>query len=255
VADDDRAVMNRLAALEAEVKADADAAQARKTAALSKLRDQRVIQSAESDRLRKRQAELLARKQPQLRPMPTDDRGLPPGGSAAAGRRGLIDDAEVGELEDLGLEEHRSRGKRGDKDRESRDSIDLGGALELASQANRVKQELARAPGKGEKSWIKSGVASLALGPVGWLYAGSWREAVPASAAWVALLFLATKILPMVLLMPVLMVVAPLSAIGGVIYALQYNRSGGRQRLFGKDKDRDQKQLRGGSDRGGKKPA
>jgi hypothetical protein len=238
VADDDRAVMNRLAALEAEVKADADAAQARKAAALSKLRDQRVIQSAESDRLRERQAELLARKRPQLRPMPSDD-------------------TEVGELEDLGVEERRSRGKRGDKDRESRDSIDLGGALELASQANRVKQELARVPGKGEKSWIKSGVASLALGPVGWLYAGSWREAVPASAAWVALLFLATKILPAMLLMPVLMVVAPLSAIGGVVYALQYNRSGGRQRLFGKDKDKDKdrKQLRGGSDRGGKKPA
>ena len=37
MADDDRAVMERLAALEAEVKADADAQRARKAAALAKL--------------------------------------------------------------------------------------------------------------------------------------------------------------------------------------------------------------------------
>ena len=131
---------------------------------------------------------------------------------------------------------------------------DLGGALELASKANRVKQELSRTPGKGEKSWIKSGVASLALGPVGWLYAGSLREAVPATVGWIALAALASKILPMFLLMPVLMVVLPLSAIAGVVYALQYNRSGSRQRLSDRDESRSKskrnkdepKQLRGG---------
>ena len=42
VSDDDRAVMERLAALEAEVKADADAQRARKEAALAKLREQRA---------------------------------------------------------------------------------------------------------------------------------------------------------------------------------------------------------------------
>jgi hypothetical protein len=92
-----------------------------------------------------------------------------------------------------------------------------------------------------------SGVASLALGPIGWLYAGSLREAIPASAAWVMLAAIASKILPMVLLMPVLMVALPLSGIAGVVYAIYYNRHGGRQRLFGdKDKDSDEpKQLRG----------
>ena len=120
----------------------------------------------------------------------------------------------------------------------------IGGALELAQKANKVKNELARKPGKGGKSWKASGVASLALGPIGWLYAGSLREAVPASAAWILLAALVSKILPTVLLMPVLMVALPLSAIAGIVYAVQYNKHGGRQRLFGEKKP--PKQLRGG---------
>ena len=48
----------------------------------------------------------------------------------------------------------------------------------------------------------------------------------------------------MFLLMPVLLVAMPLSGIAGVVYALQYNRKGGRQRLFDKSKDKP-KQLTG----------
>jgi len=66
---------------------------------------------------------------------------------------------------------------------------------------------------------------------------------------WIALLALASKFLPVFLMMPVLMVVLPLSAIAGVVYALQFNRSGGRQRLFDRDRDPAQKQLRGGDPR------
>jgi hypothetical protein len=246
VADDDRAVMDRLAALEAEVSADADAQAARKAAALKKLRDQRVTQTAASrarDQLRTQRAEQAANQRPQLRAMPAD-----------TGDTADTDDADdADDLEDLTATVRRG-GHRAARDRDEVGSLEgLGGALELATKANRVKQELARAPGKGEKSWIKSGLASLALGPVGWLYAGSWREAVPASVAWVALGALALKILPMFLMMPVLMVIWPLSAIAGVVYALQYNRHGSRQRLFNRDSDRDkdkpQKQLRGNSDR------
>lgn len=189
MADDDRAVLDKLAALDAEVKADADAQRARKDAALAKLRAQRAADQAEKETVRKGKQALVAPR-------------------AAARPRSKIDQVD-----------------------------DLTSALELAGKANQVKHELARKPGKGEKSWIKSGVASLALGPIGWLYAGSLREAVPAAAGWIALLTLASKILPMVLLMPVLMVALPLSAIAGVVYALQYNRSGGRQRLFGDDKN------------------
>lgn len=192
--------MERLAALEAEVKADADAQRARKAAAVAKLRDQRVTQTAGDAMVRKRTS---------------DDE------SSARRRARASDDAERSDpLENL------------------------GGALELASKANRVKEELARAPQKGEKSWIVSGVASLALGPAGWLYAGSLREAVPAAVGWVALAALASKILPVFLMMPVLMVVLPLSAIAGVVYALHYNRAGKRQRLFDK-KGKSQAQLPG----------
>ncbi len=60
---------------------------------------------------------------------------------------------------------------------------------------------------------------------------------------WLALALTMGKILPTILLMPVLFVVLPLSGIAGVVYALQYNRKGGRQRLF--DKKDEPKQLKG----------
>jgi len=185
VPDDERALRDRLAALEAEVKADAEAARGRKQALLDKLRAQRAAEQA-----------VRAEQTAPRRPAPAE-----------------------------------------------RDDGGVGGALELATKASRVQQELARKPRKGEKSWIKSGIASMALGPIGWLYAGSLREAVPATAIWLVLAALASKILPTVLLLPVLMVALPLSGIAGVVYALQYTRHGSRQRLFDKSEP---KQLRDG---------
>ncbi|MEO8704077.1 MAG: hypothetical protein ABI867_28760 [Kofleriaceae bacterium] len=190
MSDDDRAVMERLAALEAEVKADADAQTHRKEVALAKVKEQRAKQVAERDELRDRQTAMVTKKKLVARPAP--------------------EPADVD------------------------DSDDLGGALALAKRAHGVKQELSKTPKAGEKSWVKSGVASLLLGPIGWLYAGSLREAIPATAGWLAFAALASKIIPMFLLMPVLMVVLPLSGIAGVVYAMQYNRKGSRQRLFDK---------------------
>jgi hypothetical protein len=207
VADDDRALRERLAALEAEVQADADAQRARKVAALAKLRDQRVTQTA--------------------------------GGAPAVRNRALPGD----QPERRRRVAERSDPEIGDDDRRrGADPLeDLGGALELASKANRVKQELARKPRKGEKNWMISGGASL-LGPIGWLYAGSLREAVPATAAWLLVASLVWKVLPF-LWMPLLMVVMPLSGIAGVIYALSYNRAGQRQRLFSDKSDKKDKAL------------
>jgi hypothetical protein len=205
-AEDDHAVMERLAALEAEVKADADAQRARKGAALVKVREQREQQQSDRDALRARQAELVTRRK-------------------APARR----DDDV-DFDDDG---------RGNE---------IGDALALAKKAHGVKQELTRAPRAGEKSLVKSGIASMLLGPLGWLYAGSLRESIPASVAWLAFAALASKLIPMFLLMPVLLVALPLSGIAGVVYALQYNRTGSRQRLFDKDKDEDKpkKRLSGG---------
>lgn len=182
--------MERLAALEAEVKADAEAERARKEAALAKVREQRAKQLEEREELRQRQTALVSK-----------------------------------------------RSKRPTRD-EDDDDDDSGFAstLALAKRAEGVRSELAKRPKAGEKSWVKSGVASMLLGPLGWLYAGSLREAIPASAAWLAFGALASKIIPLFLLMPVMLVVMPLSGVAGVVYALQYNRKGSRQRLFGKDK-------------------
>lgn len=205
MADDDRALRERLAALEAEVQADADAQRARKAAALAKLRDQRVTQTA--------------------------------GGAAVRNRATAGDDAAVRRRSRLVRDPERDADAEVRDRRHGADALeDLGGALELASKANRVKQELTRKPRKGEKNWMISGGASL-LGPVGWLYAGSLREAVPATAAWLLVASFVWKVLPF-LWMPLLMVVMPLSGIAGVVYALSYNRAGQRQRLFSDKKDK-----------------
>jgi hypothetical protein len=120
----------------------------------------------------------------------------------------------------------------------------LGGALQLANKAQGMRAELARPRKPGEKSWVTSGALSLFFGPVGWLYAGSFREAIPAAAAWLALAALFTKVLPFLtfIALPALLIALPLSGITGVVYAVNYNKAGKRTRLFGKDK---KKQLPG----------
>jgi hypothetical protein len=191
VSEDDRALMERLAALEAEVKSDADAQRARKELALQKVREHQAEAQAERQALSARQAELVTRKKrPTAEPAPVEDE-----------------------------DDHDDRGS------------DLGGALALAKKANDVKNELAK---KGEKSWIKSGIASMLLGPLGWLYAGSFREAIPASVVYLAFAAILSK-LPFVM-WPVMMVALPLSGIAGVVYAMQFNKTGSRQRLWGDKK-------------------
>ncbi len=178
--------MQRLAALEAEVKADADAQRVRKEAALARLREQRAAKQAEVTAERERETALVKRKP----------------------AREADDDAGTDGL----------------------DADGLRGALELAGKANKVKQELSK---KGAKSWAISGVASVALGPLGWLYAGSFREAIPASAIWLVIATLVSKLgLPGFLLTPALLITLPLSGIAGVVYALQFNKTGKRHRLF-----------------------
>jgi len=173
-ADDDREILARMAALEAEVKAEADAHRVRKDQALAKLRAQKAKQ------LEERQA---------LRPKPrkTDDE---------------LDTAMM---------------------------VARGAKL-----AKTAKDEISRPREKGEKSWLASSALSLFLGPIGWLYAGSLREAIPAGFLWLIAMAILSK-LPWILVMPVIMVALPISAIGGFVYALQYNRHGKRTRLFDKD--------------------
>ncbi len=95
--------------------------------------------------------------------------------------------------------------------------------------------------GERHKSLALSAGLSF-LGPAGWLYAGSLREAAVATA----LGLLVWKLAPAFLLMPILWLALPLSALVGLVYAWQYNRRGERTALFldskkddDKDKDKD----------------
>lgn len=92
--------------------------------------------------------------------------------------------------------------------------------------------------GKGDKSLAASAALSL-LGPVGWLYAGSFREAIPATLAAAA----AYYVVPSFIMAPFLLVGALASSAVGLTYAWQYNRKKGRTPLFlsGKSKKKSKK--------------
>ena len=115
---------------------------------------------------------------------------------------------------------------------------DLETALDLARKASDAKHELSKPRETGDKSWLISGALSFFLGPLGWLYAGAWRESIPAALLYLLVLGLITSIVPMFLLMPVMMVALPLSGVAGVVYAIGHNRNGSRIRLFGDDDDK-----------------
>lgn len=112
-----------------------------------------------------------------------------------------------------------------------RADVGRAGAIELA---NRAKKELTRKPEAGEKSLLLSGGLSMIFGPIGWLYAGSWKESIPGALVYLLAAGILMK-LPFFLLMPIMFVALPLSGIAGLVYAWQYNREGERKRLWGKD--------------------
>jgi len=112
---------------------------------------------------------------------------------------------------------------------------EVSGAGKALASFSAAATGLTRRGGE-QKSVVASGVLSLLLGPLGWLYAAPLREAVPGVAAFVA----ASTLLPHFLLVPLLGVAAPLSGIAGVYYAWRHNQTGERTGLFS---DRDKKRL------------
>lgn len=202
VSEDERALRQRLAALESEVKAEAQAQaaqKARKEAALERLRAERAEKQAEREAAR-----------PKPRP--------------EAARR--VESVSADDVEVLPAPSKKRRNP----------AADLGDALELVGKAQGVREELSKPKKKGDKSWKVSAALSTAFGPLGWLYAGSWREAAPASAVWLGFFYLTNLILPLVLFLPALLIALPLSGVAGTLYALSHNRNGSRQRLFTEDK-------------------
>ena len=100
-----------------------------------------------------------------------------------------------------------------------------------------VRGELAKPRKAGQKSWKAGGLLSLCFGPLGWLYAGSFRETIPAAAAWLAIAaVLKTLSFLAFLFLPALAVIMPLSGIVGILYTTGYNKHGKRVKLFTKDK-------------------
>lgn len=202
---DDEQLRARLRELEAEVAGQAAADRQRKADAVARVQARRAEAAAESAALRRRQAELVS--------------GTKAARPAAAEPDRIEDDEPPA----------RRRDRRSD-------AGDLDRALALARKAGDVRTELARPTRAGDKSWLISTGLSLLFGPLGWLYAGSFRETIPAAALYLVIAGVVSKILPMFLLMPVLMVLLPISAIGGLVYAIGHNRAGKRIRLFGDDK-------------------
>ncbi len=91
----------------------------------------------------------------------------------------------------------------------------------------------------GGKSFVASGALSFFLGPLGWLYAAPLKEAAPA----VAIYILTCMILPHLLLLPVLAIVQPLSALAGLAYAWRHNQKGERTPLLGESEKKPERLL------------
>ena len=234
MSEDERAIRERLAALESEVKAEANAQKARKEAALELVQAERARRADKAAAVEKAGTAKAAAVE--------KAKAAQPARPAKAAKAPPPDDSDS-ILEDLAA----SASKRERASQKDRGRMGLGDALELAKRAGDLKQELTAPRKKGQKSWMVSAGLSTAFGPLGWLYAGSWREAAPVAAIWVVGLYLANWILPFILLIPALMVALPLSGIAGAVYAFGYNRAGSRQRLFGEDKPKP-KQLKPSND-------
>jgi hypothetical protein len=98
-----------------------------------------------------------------------------------------------------------------------------GLSLKLKSQGGAAASD--------RKSLLASGALSFFFGPIGWLYAGPLKEALPAILVYVIVCSIVPKFLLVYLLGPVNVV----ATIAGVLYAWSYNQSGKRLPLVLKD--------------------
>jgi len=112
-------------------------------------------------------------------------------------------------------------------------TAEVAGASKTAMVARAAVSSALSQRGGDQKSVVGSGVLSLVLGPLGWLYAAPLREAVPGVGIYLGI----CALLPHVLLTPLLGVLAPLSGAAGVYYAWRHNQTGERTSLFGRKND------------------
>jgi len=108
----------------------------------------------------------------------------------------------------------------------------------LSAEVDQLAERRPPAPGpgraaEGRKSVVLSGALSLFFGPMGWLYAGSMKEALPGTLFYLLLSALVPKFILVYLLGPLNAV----AAVAGVLYAWSYNRTGRRETLLLNDGD------------------
>ncbi|MEO6951209.1 MAG: hypothetical protein ABI321_05295 [Polyangia bacterium] len=153
-----------------------------------------------------------------------------------------VDSDDVGELEWSVVGAERSRtGTTSVSDLKKLDGLRSSLPSSSTALARVAGTALARrgsvALGRGgaeEKSVVASAALGFFLGPLGWLYAAPLKDALPA----IGLVMLVTMILPHFLLLPLLGIAAPLSALAAAFYAWQHNSAGHRVSLSDIGKDR-----------------
>ena len=91
----------------------------------------------------------------------------------------------------------------------------------------RVEPPPASVPFRDDKSLLASGILSFIFGPFGWLYAAPLKDA----GAGILAVTLISAMLPATLAASFFGLVAPLSALAGLVYAQQYNATGHRRSL------------------------
>jgi hypothetical protein len=118
--------------------------------------------------------------------------------------------------------------KLGDLKREVGAATASGAATALVKFGGNAAHSLLAPGGDNKKSLVASGLLSFFFGPLGWLYAGSFKEAGAVALVY----FLLCAVIPHLLLAPLLAIAHPLSAAIGLLYAWRYNQKGERTSLL-----------------------
>ena len=110
---------------------------------------------------------------------------------------------------------------------------EVAGSVSLVKVAGAAQSFIATRD--GGKSVVASGVLSFFFGPIGWLYAGSLKEAIPGALVWLLIL----KLLPhWMILAPLWLTAMAVSGFVGLLYARKYNEKGERTTLLPVDDKR-----------------
>lgn len=83
-----------------------------------------------------------------------------------------------------------------------------------------------------QKSVLAAGALSFVFGPIGWLYAAPWKEALPAIGMYVLVSTLAAVFLPSIVVSILGGAGLVASALIGMVYANRFNKTGKRTQLI-----------------------